>query len=554
MIWSGIIDPIIFCLEAHLLTSRTRLSFLALLSPLLLLPSGCGPKHAENTPPTGNVLRIPLLADPTTFDPAKVEDGTTIDMLQQMFEGLVRWTPQNTLAPALAQKWDISKDGLTYTFHLRPNVKFQDGNLMTAQDVYFSMRRALDPALKSSVALSYLGDIKGAKELNSGKTKDLTGVKVIDPQTIAITITAPKAYWIYTLTYPTAYVLSKAEAKDGVDLTDAADASGAGTGPFRLTSYQRGSKVLLTANAAYWDGAPKLAGQERPIIKDAGTRHDEYVAGQLDIVDEAKGDLDADEKDPNLKDQIKYWPRAATYYIGLNQKTFPAFADVRVRQALAYATDKKRLQSVVLRGKLDIAQDILPIGIPGFDPHFQGLPYDPAKAKALLAAAGYPGGKGFPVINISFRESYPDLSKTVDLLRDMWQTNLGITLQPKVTEWAVLLDQEHRNSLDCYHIRWAADYLDQQDFYSILLHTNAGENHTLYSNPKFDALCDKADIEQNPAVRSGLYRQAARIAADEVPLIPLYYQKDIELVKPYVKNLDDGLMGHLPYKNLTLTK
>ncbi len=536
------------------MTSRVQLASLSLLAAALLLPAGCGPKRDASAPPAANILRVPLLSDPTTFDPAMVEDGTTIDMLQQMFEGLVQWTPQNTLAPGLAEKWDISPDGLTYTFHLRPGVKFQDGSPMTAQDVYFSMRRALDPALKSTVALSYLGDIKGAKELNSGRTKDLAGVKVVDPQTVAITITAPKAYWIYTLTYPTAYVLSPIEAKDGVELTDADDAKGPGTGLFKLTEYQRGAKVTLAANPAYWAGPPKLSGQERPIIKDAGTRHDEYVAGQLDIVDEAKGDLDADEKDSNLKDQIKYWPRAATYYLGLNEKTFPPFADVRVRQALAYATDKKRLQSVVLRGKLDVAEDILPEGIPGFDPQFKGIPYDPAKARALLAAAGFPGGKGFPVINISFRESYPDLSKTVDLLRDMWQTNLGITVQPKVTEWAVLLDQEHRNTLDCYHIRWAADYLDQQDYYSILLRTNAGENHTLYSNPKYDALCDKADVDRDPKTRSALYRQAARIAADEVPMIPLYYQKDIELVKPYVKNLDDGLMGHLPYKNLTLAK
>ena len=535
------------------MTPRHRFLPVALAAALALAP-GCGHKQSVGAPPANNVLRLPLLSDPTTFDPAKVEDGTTIDVLQQIFEGLVQWTPQNTLAPALAEKWDVSPDGLTYTFHLRPGAKFQDGTSVTAQAVYFSLRRALDPALKSTVALSYLGDIQGAKELNSGKTKDLTGVKVIGPQTVAITITAPKAYWLFTLTYPTGYVLSPAEAKDGIELTDADIIKGAGTGAFKLTGYQRSAKVTLTANAAYWGGAPKLAGQERPIIENAGTRHDEYVAGQLDIVDEAKGDLDADRKDPALKDQIHYWPRAQTFYVGLNEKTVPAFADVRVRQALAYATDKTRIRSVAMRDTVNTAEDLLPEGIPGFNPAFKGYPYDPAKARILLAQAGYPGGKGFPVINVTFRESYPDLSKTVDLLRDMWQTNLGITVQPKVMEWATLLDQEHTNSLDCYHIRWAADYLDPQDFYSILLRTGAGENHTFYSNPKFDALVDKADVERDPKTRAPLYRQAARIAADDVPVIPLYYQKDIELVKPYVKNLDDGLMGHLPYKNLTLAK
>lgn len=536
------------------MTSHFRLFPLGFAAAALLTAAGCGPKHNASGPPSDNILRVPLTTDPTTFDPAKVEDGTTIDMLQQEFEGLVQWTPQNTLAPALAEKWDVSPDHRTYTFHLRPNVKFQDGNPVTAQDVYFSLRRALDPALKSTVALSYLGDIVGAKELNAGKTTQLSGVKVVDPATVAITIVAPKAYWIYTLTYPTGYVVSKAEAKGGVELTDADDEKGAGTGLFKITEYQRGSKVTLAANPGYWGGAPKLAGQSRPIIKDGGTRHDEYVAGDLDIVDEAKGDLEADRKDPHLKDQIKTWARAATLYIGMNEKTVKPFADLRVRQALAYATDKERIRSVVMLDTVDVAQDILPEGIPGFDPKFQTYPYNPAKAKALLAAAGYLGGKGFPVIPISFRESYPDLDKTVDLIRDMWHQNLGVTVQSRRTEWVALLKQEHDNTLDCYHIRWAADYLDPQDYYSILLHTNGGENHTSYSNPKFDALCDKADVERDPETRRKLYRQAARIAADEVPLIPLYYQKDIELVKPYVKNLDDGLMGHLPYKNLTLAK
>ncbi len=535
------------------MTSRYPLLPLGL-AALLLTAAGCGHRHGAAEPPADNILRIPLVSDPTTFDPARVEDGTTIDVLQQAFEGLVQWTPQNTLAPALAEKWDISPDRRTYTFHLRPSVKFQDGSPVTAQDVYFSLRRALDPALKSTVALSYLGDIVGAKALNAGKTTQLAGVKVVDPQTVAITITTPKSYWIYTLTYPTGYVVSKAEAKDGVELTDADVVKGAGTGPFKITAYQRASFVTLAANHAYWGGVPHLAGQKRPIIKDGGTRHDEYVAGDLDIVDEAKGDLDADRKDPQLKDQIKYWPRAQTFYLGMNEKTVKPFADVRVRQALAYATDKERIRSVVMLGTVDVAQDILPEGIPGFDPQFKSYPYDPAKAKALLAAAGYPGGKGFPVIPISFRESYPDLNKTVGLIADMWQTNLGITVQAKQTEWVTLLNQEHGNTLDCYHIRWAADYLDPQDYYSILLHTNGGENHTLYSNPKFDALCDRADVERDPETRRKLYRQAARIAADEAPLIPLYYQKDIELVKPYVKNLDDGLMGHLPYKNLTLAR
>ena len=535
------------------MTSRFRLLPVFLLAAGLTLTAGCGHKNGAATRSADNIFRYPIKTSPTTFDPAMVQDGDTIDLLQQVFEGLVQWSPDNKVVPCLATKWDVSKNGLTYTFHLRPNVKFQDGAPVTASDVLYSMQRALSPKLGSPVALNYLGDIAGAKEVISGKAAALKGVKVVDPMTVAITITQPKAYWIYTLTYPTAYVVSHAEARTDAALTDADLAKGAGTGPFKVTNYVRDSKVTLAANPAYWDGAPKVAGIERPVVIDAGTRHDLYVRGDVDMLQfVSPGDLDNDAKDPVLKDQVKLFPRASTYYLGLNQKAFPAFKDVRVRQALAYATDKNKIVQVVFARKRDVAEDILPKGIPGFDPNFKGLPYDPEKAKQLLASAGFPGGRGLPPIPIYYRQSQPELQKTVSLIQQMWGDTLGLKVEDHVTEWGAMLDRENKNALECYHIRWAADYLDPQDYYSVLLRTGGPENHVVYSNPKFDALCDAADVSQNPTKRSGMYRQAARIVADEVPVIPLYYQQDVELIKPYVSGIDDGLMGHLPYKHLTL--
>lgn len=535
------------------MTSRFCPVPLSFVAAALMLASGCGHKGSAAMHSASNVFRYPIKTSPTTFDPAMVQDGDTIDLLQQVFEGLVQWSPDNKIEPCLATKWDASKNGLTYTFHLRPGVKFQDGSPVTAADVAYSMTRALSPKLASPVALNYLGDIVGAKDVSSGKATALRGVKVVDPMTVAITITQPKAYWIYTLTYPTAYVVSKAEAAPDAALTDADLAKGAGTGPFKVTAYARDSKVTLAANPAYWDGAPKLAGIERPVVIDANTRHDMYVRGDIDMLQFlSPGDLDNDAKDPALKDQVKLFPRAATYYLGLNQKAFPAFKDVRVRQALAYATDKNKITQVVFAGKRDVAEDILAKGIPGFDPSFKGLSYDPAKAKTLLAQAGHPNGAGLPPIPIYYRQSQPELQKTVSLIQQMWGDTLGLKVENHVLEWGAMLDREDKNALECYHIRWAADYLDPQDYYSVLLRTGSSENHVVYSNPQYDALCDAADVSQNPAQRSALYRKAARIAADEVPVIPLYYQQDVELIKPYVSGLDDSLMGHLPYKHLSL--
>jgi ABC-type transport system substrate-binding protein len=517
---------------------------------LLLLLPGCS-KHQQSIGPQNNTLRYALLSEPTTFDPALVQDGTTIDMLQNIYEGLVEWTPQNTLAPAIASSWRVSKDGKTYTFKIRKGVKFHSGKVVTADDVVFSIARSLAPQLDSPVALTYLGDIVGAADFATGKAKELAGVKAVDLSTVQITISKPKAYWINVLTYPTAYILNKETVSKDPD-GKVTDQNEDGTGPFELCSYVRGQAVDLKANPSYWAGTPKIAGIHRPIVTDANTRHELYITGQLDIVDLSAGTVSEDEKDPVLKNQITFWPRAATFYLGLNQKAYAPFKDVRVRQAFAYATDKQKIVQLVFDGHRDVAGDILPEGIIGHDPRFTGIPYDPAKAKALLAEAGYPGGKGLPALPLFYRESYPDLEKTVDTLRQMYLDNLGVTVQPRRTEWATLLQMEDNNTLPAYHIRWAADYLDPQDYYSILLRTGSIEDHTGYSNPRYDALCDAADVEQNQTKRLALYRQAAQIAAAEVPLIPLYYSKEPELIRPYVHKIDDSMMGHLPYVHVTL--
>jgi oligopeptide transport system substrate-binding protein len=545
-IHSGIIRGMPFYLRPFRIVSFVL--FAASLSLLCL--SGCS-KRSQTVGPVRNTLRYCLMAEPTTFDPAVVQDETTIDVLQNVYEGLIQWNTDNKIAPAIAESWTVSPDGKTFTFKIRPGVKFHSGKVVTADDVAYSMARSLYPKLASPVALGYMSDIVGAADVASGKALLLAGVKVINPLTVSITISKPKAYWLNILTYPTAYILNE-EAVDRDPDGKVTDQNEDGTGPFIISNYSRGESVDLKAFPGYWGGAPKIAGIHRPIVIDANTRHNLYTTDQIDIVDLSAGTVSTDENDPTLKDQIVFWPRAATYYIGLNQKGFPAFKDIRVRQAFAYATDKNKIIQLVFNGKRDVANDILPEGIVGHDPKFKDIPFEPIKAQQLLAAAGYPGGKGFPTVPIYYRESYPDLEKTVDVLRQMYQQTLGITVVPRRTEWATLLSMEDSNTLPCYHIRWAADYLDPQDYYSLLMRTGSTEDHTCYSNPKYDALCDAADIEQNPAKRQMMYRQAAAIAATDVPIIPLYYVKEPELVRPYVHHLDDSLMGHLPYKNLTL--
>ncbi len=492
---------------------------------------------------------------PVTFDPAMAQDVETNQMLQQSYEGLVQYDSNNKVVPCLAEKWDISSDGLTYTFHLRP-AKFQNGTPVTADDVAYSLLRTLNPKLASPVAPEYMNDIKGALDVYNGKAATLTGVKVIDPKTVSITITKPKAYWIDTLTYPTGWVENKAIAeKDGTNpLTEADAEAGAGTGAFKITRFIKDQEVDFDANPAYWDGAPKIHGQVMRVILNAGTRHEEFAAGNLDIMRGLQvGDLRSDKKDAAVKSQIKIWPRAGINYFALNEAVYAPFKDPRVRAAFAYATDKQKISDVVTEGVYPVAPDLLPAGIPGSNPHFQGLPYDPARAKALLAAAGFPNGKGLPPLDIYATEKNPLTQKTADILRQMYAQNLGVTVNERQMEQGSLIALiDKNNSVPSFLLAWYADYLDPQDFYSLLLSSKSPENHTGYADPQFDALCARADVEQNPQKRTALYRQAAQLSSLAPPRIPLYYAVDPELVSSRVSGLDDCLMGHLPYKRVVL--
>ncbi len=521
-----------------------------------LLLSGCpSPGSSGGGTASGavpGVLRYPLTANPTTLDPALVSDGPTIDVLHQMYEGLVGWNEKSEIIPLLAAEMPkISADGKTYTFTLR-DVKFPNGRAVTAEDVKYSITRALDPKLNSPVAMTYLNDIVGADAVAAGKATDLSGVKVIDPKTVSITLVAARAYFLGKLTYPTSYVVPKEEVEKGnkteggAFTIDEKNAGQCGTGPFRLASYTRQSKVVLDANKDYWGGAPKLTRIERPIILDAKTARNLYDAGQLDLITLEKGDYEQVKDDATLKDQIKSFDRAATFYLGMNQTHYKPFKDKRVRQAIAHAINKDAIVQSVLLGINERANGVLPKGIPGFDPNLKGLEYDPEKSKKLLAEAGFPDGKGLPPLTLTFREKQPDLAKTAEVVKEQLAA-VGVQTNLNEMEWGAYLKATDNREVDFFHMRWAADYIDPQNFLSLLLHSEAPENRTAYSNPQYDRLCEQADAETDPAKRMALYNQAEKIVVDDAPWVPIYFQRDLELIKPYVTGIRDGLMGHLPH-------
>jgi peptide/nickel transport system substrate-binding protein len=525
------------------LSFLNRWTCLTLLFSVLVVLAGC---DSPGSASKGQTLRVAQTAEPTTLDPAKVEDGPTIELMMHLFNGLVQWTPQNELAPDLAEKWVVSEGGKTYTFHIRKGVRFHNGREVTAEDLAYSITRSLEPKTASPVALVYLNDILGAREFHAGKAASVEGVKVLNASTLRLTIDAPKAYFLSKLTYPTAYAVCREEIeKTGGKVTRE---SMIGTGPFKLKEYRSGDRLVLEANPGYWEGAPRLARIERRILVDEGSRRDKFEGEELDIAGISMATYRADIQNPQLQPLIKTFERPSVFYLALNQKAYPPFRDKRVRQAFAHAVNKAQIISTVHQGVPRQAEGMIPFGVPGYDPAFKGLGYDPGQARKLLAEAGYRGGQRLPPLTLSFRARVEDIKNTATAVQGDLERNLGIQVNLDEVEWTTFLERRKNGAMPFYFLRWMADYLDPQNFLSTMLHSQTPENTIGYSNPEFDRLCDQADVMQDHEKRMATYRKAQTIAVDDAPWVPIYFQKDIELWNPRLQGVEDSLMGHLPHK------
>jgi ABC-type transport system substrate-binding protein len=498
------------------------------------------------------VLRYPIIAEPTSLDPVTATDPATLELTQNIYEGLVRFDEKNETVPCLAEKWDVGADGKEYTFHLRKGVRFHNGREFSSADVKWSFERALLPETKSPVAANYLAGIVGVDEVASGKTRELSGVKVVDPWTVVIRLKAPRAFFLGELAYNTGWIFCReAIEKTGGHIDET---SAIGTGPFKLANYQHGARATLARFDDYWGGRPKLARIERPIVIDPQTAHVMFENGEVDLCDISIDDYVNDGKSPTLSSVRHLVPLPAVTYLAMGQAAQPAFRDKRVRLAFARAIDRDQIAQIAYRGVCARADGILPPGLPGHDPAFPHIPYDPAGAKRLLSEAGFPEGRGFPRLVLVYTQKSPELAAAAQIIRDNLKVNLGIEVDIQERESATFLADARAKRLPFHLNTWYADYLDPQNFLPTLLRTGASVNRVSYSNPRFDALCDQADRELDQKKRIALYQEADRLAMSEAPLLPLIYRSSAELVKPYVRDREVNLMGSLPHRKTYLQR
>jgi oligopeptide transport system substrate-binding protein len=466
--------------------------------------------------------------DPPTLDPALASDEGSASYIVEIFSGLVTLSKDLQVVPDIADKWDVSADGTVYTFKLK-DVSFASGKKVTANDFKYSIERSLDPKTQSTVADLYLLDIVGASDMLKGRARQASGIKVVDPQTLQITIDAPKSYFLSKLTYPTAFVVNQDNVSTGRAWTQKPD----GTGPFKLGQYKEGELLVLERNDNFYGEKAKL--QRVNFLLSGGNPVTQYENNEIDISGITLADLDRI-TDPNgqlSKEKLEY-NRFTIEYFGFNVKK-PPFDDPKVRQAFNYAIDKDKVNSVVIRDLGVTAYGILPPGFPGYNDKLQGLKFDPQKAKQLLSESKYSDASKIPPVTLTISGRGAAAPRTTQAILEMLKQNLGVDVKVEQVEYATYLDDLKKKDFQMFESGWIADYVDPEDFLDLLLNSESSNNYGNYSNPEFDRLVIQARTEQDQNKRLQLYQQAEQLAISDAAWIPMWFEKNYVLVKPYVK-------------------
>ncbi|MCH9016765.1 MAG: peptide ABC transporter substrate-binding protein, partial [Chloroflexi bacterium] len=421
----------------------------------------------------GTFLR--LGADPPTLDPHLTTDVNSAIYAVEIFGGLMTIDKNIAIVGDLAEGWDVSSDGATTTFRIRPNAKFHNGRSVTAGDIKWSLERAADPATEAFNASVFLGDIVGVRERLSGAATEISGIRVINDRTLTITIDAPKPYFLSKLTYPVSFVLDRENVESGRKWIFEPN----GTGPFRLGEYIPGEVLLLTRFEDYHLGPAKLDAVE--FLISGGNSMLMYENDEMHVTGIALAQLDAvrDPSNPLSKDVRTAPPAFEISYMGMNSNV-PPFDDRNVRQALNYAIDKELIARVVLQDLSIPAQGILPPGFPGYNPEIQGYEFDPAKAMQLLRDSKYGANlEDMPRITLTLPGSFgATVSPSYDAILRMWEENLGIEVSLVQTEWATFLQDLRGLRFQMFGgLAWIADYPDPENFLDVLFHSESSDNH-----------------------------------------------------------------------------
>ena len=487
--------------------------------------------------------------DPYTLDPAASNEALSTSYIMQIYSGLMKLDNNLEPVPDIAASMPtVSADGLTYTFHLRTDVKFSDGTPVTAYDFQYSWNRAAAPSTNSPTAPEYLGDIAGVNDVLSGKATQIGGVKVIDDYTLQVTINSPESYFLYKLTFPASFVVEKNNVNNGANWWK----TPIGTGPFKVKEWTPETEFILARNDLYYGDLPKIAEIDM-TLNSTTSDMDLFETGGVDFTSPPAEYYDQimDPAGPFYQD-LSVSPSLSVDYIGFNCKEAP-FNDPDIRQAFCLAIDKDKIVDLTYRNMAQKAEGILPPGIPGYNANVTGLDFDVSQAQALIKASTYGSAANLPPITITVAGEGGSTDQVIQSLVYQWQQNLGVNVQVRELAPEVYYSELSQEVDQMYSTGWIADYPYPQDFLDILFSSGSNYNYGGYSNPQFYALIQQANSESDQTKAFALYQQAEQLMINDAACLPLTFGQNYLLIQPWVKNLTVNALGIMDFNDVTIS-
>jgi oligopeptide transport system substrate-binding protein len=484
-------------------------------------------------------------AEPADLDPQFINAVPDANVVYALFEGLTKLDRSGNALPAGASSWEVTPDGVTYTFHLRPQALWSDGLPVTAADYVYAFHRILTPSF-AAVTAYMLWPIRNAEAFNAGRMSDFgdVGVRAADEHTLVITLERPTPYLPALASHNSWFPVPRQAIERFGKMADrntrwSRPGNLVGNGAFLLTEWSPGARIVAERSPGYWDaGRVRLRRIEFYPYENADTEELNYRSGQLHVtygLPMAKVRGYRQEHPAELLVD----PTLSTFYLFFNTRR-PPFDNVKLRLALAHAADRDAISADIARGVYPPAHSLTPPGCAGYQSR-GGITDDLAEARRLLAEAGYPGGQGLPPIELQCDGAELPL-RVVEALQRLWEKELGVHVTIAQMEMKTLYQNQQQGNFAIGFSGWQADYVDPFSFLGTMTSTS-GNNWAGWSNKEFDRILDEAQGEPDPAKRNQLYQRAEDILLSEAPLMPLFYRPQVYLKSPLVHGWEPAVLG-----------
>ena len=524
----------------------------------LLLTAGCGQRETQvESGIRTQTFHLGNLAEPLDLDPHIITSLQDFQIIMGLFEGLTNYHPKTNLpTPGVATHWESSADAQEWTFHLRDNARWSNGQPVTAHDFVWSIQRALSPRLASEYA-SMLFILKNGKAYYDEEITDFAevGVRAPDDHTVVYTLDHPVPFFDRMAAHAMWYPVNR----DNILAHGAMDDRGTlwtrpgnliGNGPFTLTEWSPNQVIRIDKNPTYWDAANvRLNTVNLYPIESLATEEAAFRSGQLHAtVSIPQEKIPVYQNDPERAHLLNQAPQLGTYFFRLNVER-PPLDNVLVRRALSMAVNRVQIIDRVAKGNQLPAYSLCPPNIAGY----QGpdvIAHDPDQARRLLAEAGYPNGEGFPRLELLYNTNEGHRA-IAEALQQMWRTELNIDIGIYNQEARVWNDTMRETNYDIARYAWIGDYLDASTFLDLMTKDN-GNNQTNWSHPEYDRLVEEARYVIDDDSRFALYREAERILIEDSPIIPLYFYTNNQLQVPALKGWEGNLLDLHPYNRVYL--